>query len=199
MAQIDYYLSVVSPYTYMGHAAFLELAERQGASVRIKPVNMGEIFPKTGGLPLAKRAPARQAYRFQELKRWRKKLGIPLNLKPAFFPANDRSASGMVIAADLKNLNSLGLAGAFLHAVWAEDRNVADPDTLISIANNLGLDGNDLFAQSASPEVETTLKANTQQALDVGVFGVPTYALGEEIFWGQDRLEFLEQAVISSK
>ena len=84
MTQVDYYLTLASPYAYMGHTRFVDISKKMKASVAIKPVNMGDIFSKTGGLPLGKRSPARQAYRFQELERWRQHLDIPLILKPKF-------------------------------------------------------------------------------------------------------------------
>ncbi len=197
MPHVDYYLTLVSPYAYMGHGQFMDLVERHHLSVTIKPANMGAVFSQTGGLPLAKRAPARQAYRFQELKRWRMFLDIPLNLEPKFFPANDRAAAGMVIAAQKNGDDCLGLAGAILRAVWAEERNVADPDTLVDIANATGLDGAALLEASAAAETEETWNAYTQDAIDTGVFGAPTYVYGDELFWGQDRISFLERAIQS--
>ena len=195
MPKVDYYLTLASPYAYMGHTCFVDLSKKMKASVTIKPVDMGSIFSKTGGLPLGKRSPARQAYRFQELERWRQHLNIPLILKPKFFPVNDLQASAMVIAADLKGKNGIDLAGACLRAVWAEERNIAAPDTLVSIANDLGMDGAELLTQSGSAEVAQVFERNSQDALGIGVFGAPTYAVGEQLFWGQDRLSFLEHAL----
>ena len=197
MTQVDYYLTLASPYAYMGHTRFVDISKKMKASVAIKPVNMGYIFSKTGGLPLGKRSPARQAYRVQELERWRQHLDIPLILKPNFFPVNDLQASAMVIAADLKGENGIDLAGAYLRAVWAEERNINAPDTLVSIASDLGIDGAELLTQSGSVEVAQIFERNSQDALDIGVFGAPTYAVGEQLFWGQDRLDFLEHALKS--
>ncbi len=197
MPKIDYYLTLVSPYAYMGHARLVEIGQRQKTSIHIKPVNMGFIFSQTGGLPLAQRPPARQAYRMQELKRWRAHLNLPLNLEPAFFPANDRDAAGMVIAANLKGENAIDLAGAFLRAVWAEEKNIADRETLISVANAQGLDGETLLKKSHSSDVNAVWDLNTQDAMTVGVFGAPTYIYGAHMFWGQDRLDFLEQSLVA--
>ena len=197
MTQVDYYLTLASPYAYMGHTRFVDISKKMKASVAIKPVDMGYIFSKTGGLPLGKRSPARQAYRFQELERWRQHLDIPRILKPKFFPVNDLQASAMVIAADLKGKNGIDLAGAYLRAVWAEERNINAPDTLVSIASDLGIDGAELLTQSGSVEVAQIFERNSQDALDIGVFGAPTYAVGEQLFWGQDRLDFLEHALKS--
>ena len=197
MPQVDYYLTLASPYAFMGHTRFVDISKKMKASVAIKPVNMGYIFSKTGGLPLGKRSPARQAYRFQELERWRQHLDIPLILKPNFFPVNDLQASAMVIAADLKGENGIDLAGAYLRAVWAEERNINAPDTLVSIVSDLGIHGAELLTQSGSVEVAQIFERNSQDALDIGVFGAPTYAVGEQLFWGQDRLDFLEHALKS--
>lgn len=198
MSQIDYFLTLVSPYAYLGHARFVEIAERHNATVHIKPVNMGAIFSETGGLPLAKRAPARQAYRFQELKRWQAHLGVPLTLEPAFFPANDRDAAGMVISATRNGQKGIELAGAFLRAVWAEEKNIADHPTITAIADQLGLNGQALLVDSASSEVNAIWESNTQAGKSAGVFGAPTYIVGEHMFWGQDRLDFLEQTLGST-
>ncbi len=195
MPQIDYYLTLVSPYAYMGHDRFVKIAEAHDATINIKPVNMGAIFAETGGLPLAKRAPARQAYRFQELKRWRDYLDLPLNLEPKFFPANDRDAAGMVISALNKGQDGVALAGAMLRAVWAEEKDIADHETLIAIANELGLDGEALLADSPSENVSAAWDTNTQDGKDAGVFGAPTFIIGEHMFWGQDRLDFLERTL----
>jgi 2-hydroxychromene-2-carboxylate isomerase len=198
MPLVDYYLTLASPYAYMGHFRFISLTKKLDTKVMIKPVNMGEVLSKTGGLPVGKRSPARQAYRFQELERWRQHLNIPLNLKPAFFPVNDTQAAGVVIAAELEGGNGLDLAGAYLHAVWAEEKNIADPNIIVAIANKLDLNGKQLLNQSTSTKVKKIFEANTQDALDVGVFGAPTYVVGEQLFWGQDRLEFLGDALKSN-
>jgi 2-hydroxychromene-2-carboxylate isomerase len=191
MLLVDYYLSLASPYAYMGHARFIALTKKLNTKVIIKPVNMGEILSKTGGLPVGKRSPERQAYRLQELERWHKYLDIPLNLKPKFFPVNDIPAAKVVITCELDSGNGVSLAGAYLRAVWAEEKNIADPVIIVAIANKLGLDGEQLLNQSTSNEVTKFFECNTQDALDVGVFGAPTYVFGEQLFWGQDRIEFL--------
>jgi 2-hydroxychromene-2-carboxylate isomerase len=198
MLHVDYYLTLASPYAYMGHVRLVSLTKKLNTKVMIKPVNMGEVLSKTGGLPVGKRSPARQAYRFQELERWREYLNIPLNLKPKFFPVNDTQAAGVVIAAELEGENGVDLAGAYLHAVWAEEKNIADPSVIVAIADELGFNGKQLLNQSSSAKVLKTFEKNTQDALVVGVFGAPTYVVGEQIFWGQDRLEFLRDILKSN-
>src|ERR1700675_3453118 len=124
---IDYYFTPISPYTYLGHERFLEIAARHGATVAVKPVDYGRIFPVSGGLPLKQRAPQRQAYRLTELERWSKHLDKALNVKPKFFPVSPDAAAKWIIAAQARGAaDALRLAGALLRAVWAEERDISD-------------------------------------------------------------------------
>ncbi len=192
---VDYYFTPTSPWTYLGHRRFFEIAQRHGAEIRVKPVDYGVIFPQTGGLPLPKRAPARQAYRLMELKRWRAQLGIELNLHPKFFPAPADAAARVVIASDRAGGDSMGLAHAILTAIWTQEKNIADLPTLTEIADAAGQDGAALVAASQEPEAQAAFEAQTREALERGVFGAPTYLYKDELFWGQDRLELLERAL----
>ena len=195
---IDYYLSPVSPYTYMGGPRLTEMADRHGARIVYKPMELAKIFPASGGVPLAKRAPQRQAYRLVELERWRDHLGMPLNLKPKFFPAAEWPAAGMVIAAQDQGLDCAALTNAILGAVWVEERNIADAGTLRDIARENGLDGEALLAAADTDPVKETYAANTEAALAAGVFGAPSYVFGGILYWGQDRLDFLERALAAA-
>ena len=192
---VDYYFTLASPWTYLGHQRFVEIARRQGAEIRVKPVDYGVIFPQTGGLPLPKRAPARQAYRLMELKRWRARLGIELTLHPKFFPTPTDAAARVVIAADRAGGDALGLAHAILTAIWTQEKDIADLPTLTGIADAAGQDGAALVAASQEPEAQAAFEALTQEALARSVFGAPTYVYEDELFWGQDRLEFLDRAL----
>jgi 2-hydroxychromene-2-carboxylate isomerase len=192
---IDYYMTPVSPWAYLGHERLTALAAIHGAHVNIKPVDYGRIFPATGGLPLAQRAPARVAYRALELTRWKEFLALPLNPAPRHFPVSDEAAALLVIAADQRDLGAMALAGALGRACWVQERDVADPATLIQIANEQGRKGSELFAASQLPETEALYDRYTQEALEIGVFGAPTYVYRGEVFWGQDRLDFLDRAL----
>lgn len=191
---IDYYLTLNSPWAYLGGARLERIAAARGATIRVKPMKLHEIFPKTGGLPLPKRAPARQAYRLAELKRWRAFLDIPLNLAPKFYPADQDLAARLVIAAGPNGSDPLTLAHAVLRAIWAEERDIADEATLRSILAENGL-SEDLMVQAQAQEAEAALDALTAEALEAGVFGAPSYICDGELFWGQDRLDFLERAL----
>jgi 2-hydroxychromene-2-carboxylate isomerase len=194
---VDYYFTPVSPYTYLGHERFLEIAARHGATIAIKPVDYGRIFSASGGLPLKQRAPQRQAYRLIELERWSKHLGKALNVKPKFFPVSADMAARWIIAAQAGHgdADALRLTGALLRAVWAEERDISDQPTLASIAAGEQLDPARLAAGAASPDSAARYDALTQEAIDRQIFGAPTYVYRDEPFWGQDRLDFLDRAL----
>jgi len=193
---VDYYLFANSPYTYMGHRRFGEIARAAGASIRVRPMDAAKVFPVSGGLPLAKRAPQRQAYRLFELKRWRDHLGVALNLQPKFFPVATEAASRLIISAgETSDAAAFELAGRVLAAVWAEERNIGDEETLLAIANEAGQSGAALLARSKADAIQARYDAFTQEAIERQVFGAPTYFYRDEPFWGQDRLDFLQRAL----
>src|SRR3546814_5801590 len=135
----------------------------------LKPVNFGEIFPRTGGLPLAKRAPERQAYRLVELKRWSAHLGIPITLQPAHFPAAEQTAAQFVFAAGETGGRPLELAQAFGRAVWEQQRDIADPATCAAIAEESGHDAPALLAKAAEAATQARHQALTEEAVARGV------------------------------
>ena len=193
---VDYYFSLNSPWTDMGHRRLADLAEHHGLSIRVHPVDFsGTIFPATGGLPLGKRSPQRQAYRLVELERWRKELGVALNMHPSFWPADETLAARMVLAARESGVGAVNFAGALMRAVWAEERNIADRDTLLAIAGECHLDGEALIAAAEKDEMTELRASESRQAIDRGVFGAPTYIYDGQPFWGQDRLDLLERAI----
>jgi len=195
MKTVHYFFTPTSPWTYLGHARFLQMAEEHGARILLRPVDLGRVFPVSGGLPLAKRAAQRQAYRLKELARWREFRGMPLNIHPKFFPVPADDAARLIIAADLAQGTAAGLkmAGALMSAVWAEERNIADADTRAAIATEQGLDPAKLA--SFADQAAAAFDAYTEEAIAAQVFGAPWYLVEGEPFWGQDRLEFVERAL----
>lgn len=188
---IHYFLTPVSPWTHLGHARIRRIAERAGVALLPKPVDFGRIFSVSGGVPLKQRSAQRQAYRLQELERWRAFLGIPVHVHPKFFPADATLAiRAIVAAAPWGPQRQLDLAGALLAGCWEQERDVADPATVASLADALGLEGTALVRAAATAETATACDALTQEAIDRQVFGAPTYVIGDQIFWGQDRLDF---------
>jgi len=190
---IDYYFATVSPYAYLGHDRLNAIANKYGATVAVKPINIGEVFPVSGGLPLSKRAPQRQAYRLVELARWSQYLNKPMTIQPRFFPVNGDLAAYWILAAnELGSPQALALAGAVGRAIWEQDRNIADAATMQAIALECGLPAA-LAARAQAPDIAEKYAALTQEAIARGVFGAPTYVVADELFWGQDRLDFLDR------
>lgn len=192
---IDYYLAPQSPWTYFGHARLVQMAKQAGATVRIMPVDLGgQIFPATGGLPVAQRPPQRQAYRLVELQRFSQFLQMPFNLKPKFFPVMGDDAARMIIAVDQHDGvdAAMKVCGAVLAAVWVQERDIADASVLQAILQEQGIAA-DRWQAALAPAAQDAYMAYTRQAMDAGVFGAPSYVVDGEIFWGQDRLEFLQR------
>lgn len=176
------------------------MAKEHDIEIRPKPINLGQIFSVSGGLPLAKRALQRQAYRLVELERWRKRCGLALNIHPKFFPADDRLAARSVIAAaqSLGSEAALEVAGRMLKAVWADDLDIADESTVRSLLQSLDFKAEDIMAQANTEAAQKHYEANTEEAMQAGVFGAPWYIFEGVPYWGQDRLDFLEAAFKSS-
>jgi 2-hydroxychromene-2-carboxylate isomerase len=183
----------------LGHARFSDMARRAGASIRLLPADFGKVFAVSGGLPLGQRAPQRQAYRLVELARFSQHLHVPMNLKPRFFPVAGDDAARLIIAVDQHDgvEAAMRLSGAIFEAVWRDERNIADAAVLAELLSEQGLSAQRQL-QAGSAEVTQRYEANTQQAIDKSVFGAPTYVVDGEIFWGQDRLDFVERKLMSN-
>ena len=197
---VDYYMTPVSPFTYMGHERFRQICRQHGVQVNLRVMDLGKVFPASGGLALKDRPPQRRAYRMMELKRWRDFLAIPLNLEPKFFPVPAEAAATLVLAVLARHgvESALDVAGDCLRAIWAEDRDISARATLQEIVAARGLDAEALLAQATSAEVAARYVMHSQEAIARGVFGSPTYVLRDELFWGQDRLDFLDRALARS-
>ncbi len=191
---VDYYFAPNSPWTYLGHARLTQMVTASGASLRVLPMDLGDVFSISGGLPLPKRAPQRQAYRLLELKRFSEALGVPLNVQPRFFPVPADDASRLIIATDREKGNqaAMTLTGAIGAAIWAQERNIAESAVLGELLTESGLPL-ELLERSREPDVQALFAQNTQLAKDAGVFGAPSYVVDGELFWGQDRLDFVER------
>ena len=194
---VDYFLAPQSPWTYLGHARFVAMARDAGATIRLRPMDLGRVFPVSGGLPLPQRAPQRQAYRLVELERFAQWLKLPLNLHPRFFPVAGDPASRLICTVDRHDgLDAaLALTGDVLAAVWVHELDIADAATLTQLLAKQGLPAERLAA-SQQPQAQADLDAHTQAAIDAGVFGAPSFVIGGEIFWGQDRLDFVQRRLL---
>ena len=191
---IDYYFAPQSPWAYLGHERLRAMARAAGASVNPIPIDFGKVFPASGGLPLAKRAPQRQAYRLVELARFRDHIGVPLNLQPKFFPVPADRAARLIIAVDELDGHeaAMTLSGTVLGGVWADQRNIDDNADLAPMLAEHGLPASRID-DALAPGVQQRYDADTQRAIELGVFGAPTFVIDGEMFWGQDRLDFVER------
>lgn len=198
-ATIDYYFTAQSPWTYLGHQRFVRIAADAGATVRMRPVDYGKVFPVSGGLPLGKRAPQRQAYRLIELRRFSQLLGMPMNVQPKFFPVAGDDAARLLIAVAERDgsATALKLAGAVFAAVWEQEWDIASTEVLGELLAQCGVPAERL-AQSREAGVQQQYDQFTAKAIETGVFGAPSYVVDGEIFWGQDRLDFLQRKLSSS-
>lgn len=192
---IDFYCSLPSPWTYLAGPRFKTLVQRNSVAINWKPFDVSAAFSLTGQKPVKERPPQIQANRLTDLARWCSFLGMKLNLEPKFFPVDPAPAARMVIGALHTGADVMDLANSYMSAVWAEELNIADPDILISIANKEGFDGTALYGAIESPAVLQNLNDNTQEAIARNVFGTPTWIYENELFWGQDRLDFLGRAI----
>jgi carboxymethylenebutenolidase len=193
---IDYFFAPHSPWTYLGHERFAAIAREAGATVRLIPIDLLKLFEVSGGLPLSQRPKQRQAYRLLELRRFSTHLGMPMHVEPAFFPVVPHKAARLVIAVDQADGPgaAMRVTGALLRAVWEQQRDIADDATLTDILAEQSLPAERL-ARSAEADIGAQYEANTQRAIDASLFGAPSYVIDGELFWGQDRLDFVRRAL----
>lgn len=196
---IDYYLAPQSPWTFLGHDRLAALARDAGVTVQVRPADFGRVFAASGGLPLPQRAPQRQAYRLVELRRWSQHLGIALNLHPRHFPVAGDPAARLIVAVSAHDGDAaaMALAGAVLRACWQEERDIADAATLAALLDETGLPQRRLD-DAAAAAVQAAYEDHTRAAIDAGVFGAPSVVIDGEVFWGQDRLDFVERRLRAS-
>ena len=194
--KIEYYYAIPSPFSYLGSAKFQLIEKKYNAEIIEKPCDLvGGIFLKTGGVPVPQRSSQRQKYRLDELKRWSEHLSIKINFKPKFFPPiNPHLPAKFTIAANL-----LGTKVVFGHELlkqlWSEEKDISDEKNIEAVSNNFKIAFNELSTLAKSDKVSKIYIDNTKEAVEKNVFGAPTYIFNNELFWGQDRLEFLERAL----
>ncbi|AXF05900.1 2-hydroxychromene-2-carboxylate isomerase [Paraburkholderia hospita] len=195
MKRIDYYYWLNSDWAYLGNDRLEEIAARHRAELNYLPVDLPYVYAHTGGVLLSQRSVERQAYRETELVRWCKKLGIHVNPTPRFMCPNGDLASCVVIAAKFAGLKLATLSQAILHAEWVEEQDISCETTLSRVIDSVGYDSASLLRDAGTSDVAAEYRSYTKQAIAAGVFGSPSYVFNGEVFWGQDRLEFLDAAL----
>ena len=197
--ELDCFYSLSSPWAYLAGPKLQDVVRRHQVRLVLKPFDFQDVVPKTGGVPLRTRPGPRRSYHALELDRWRRYLGMPLNLEPKFYPADgkpdgwNKPAGWMVIAAQDSGADAFVLSHAILRALWAQERDIADPSVRRAIADENGFDGKALLAAETSDAVQATYRDYSDEAERLGIFGAPTFVLNGERFWGQDRLDFVDR------
>ncbi len=189
---VIYFHSLSSPWAYLGGPRFHALIRKHDLDVVVRPTR---IVPPNGGIPLRSRPDARQRYHEVELDRWRQRLKMPLVLRPRHYPTDNQFSARMVIAADHLGWDALALSHGLLHALWSEEKDVRDAAVRKGVADALGMDGARLLAMQDTPEMMAAWQASEQAAAAHGVFGTPTWVYNNTLYWGQDRLDFLDEAL----
>tara|TARA_B100001123_G_C15059007_1_gene926780 strand:- start:27 stop:629 length:603 start_codon:yes stop_codon:yes gene_type:complete len=193
--RIDYYFTISSPWAYLGHSRLKSIAASNQIDICYRPVNIIEIFSKTGGILLKKRSEERQHYRLVELTRWSKHLNIKINLHPQHLHASDHLANKVIIALTEMNIDPGPISETFARAIWLEDQDISDIGVISSLLLNHEIDPKPLLINAQSKTIEDKFSKETQLAIAGGIFGVPSYVAKEQIFWGQDRLDLLRSFI----
>ena len=197
--KIEYYYGFPSPFAFLGLKKFQEIAKKYNAEIIEKPCDLvAGIFAKTGGIPVPQRSPQRQKYRLDELKRWSTFLNIKINIQPKYFPPKDpHLPTKFTIAADLLGIKLI-FGQELLKYVWCDEKDISDEKNIEEVSKMCNLDFKELSLLAKSEKVSKIYKDNTEEAVAKNVFGAPTYIYNNELFWGQDRLDFLERALKNS-
>ena len=196
--KVEYYYSVASPYAYLGVKKFQEIVKKYSLEVIEKPIDLvGTVFAETGGTPVPKRHPSRQKYRLIEIERFGKKLNININKQPKFFPPADPHKAALFTIASIKAGLSIDFGKEVLTKLWSEEKDTSQDSVLEEVCSKFKLNFNEIKTLANSEEVKGIYLSNSNDAIAKGVFGAPSFIMNKELFWGQDRLDFLEDKIKS--
>ena len=196
--KVEYYYSVASPYAYLGVKKFQEIVKKYSLEVIEKPIDLvGTVFAETGGTPVPKRHPSRQKYRLIEIERFGKKLNININKQPKFFPPADPHKAALFTIASIKAGLSIDFGKEVLTKLWSEEKDISQDLVLEEVCNKFKLNFNEIKTAANSEEIKSIYLSNSNDAIAQGVFGAPSFIMNNELFWGQDRLDFLEDKIKS--
>lgn len=196
--KVEYYYSVASPYAYLGVKKFQEIVKKYSLEVIEKPIDLvGTVFAETGGTPVPKRHPSRQKYRLIEIERFGNKLNININKQPKFFPPADPHKAALFTIASIKSGLSIDFGKEVLTKLWSEEKDISQDSVLEEVCNKFKLNFNEIKTAANSEEIKSIYLSNSNDAIAQGVFGAPSFIMNNELFWGQDRLDFLEDKIKS--
>jgi 2-hydroxychromene-2-carboxylate isomerase len=197
MSEIEYFYSAHSVFAYLGSARFMEIAQAAGRTIVHRPVDLNQVVPAGGASSFRERSPKHRAYFFRrEIDRWAEQRNAPvMEGYPAHHYSDMELCNGMVIAGVSQGQNVDQLAHAMLREHWHQDADLADRETLVRIAESVGLDPEPMLEAAMSDKIQAIYQANTDEAIERSVFGSPTYFVDGDMFYGQDRLEMVERAL----
>lgn len=198
MKSIDYYFWINSDWAYLGADRLEAIVRRHHVLINYKPIDLIDVYSRTGGIPLGERSLQRRAYREAELNRWMKRLNISLNVTPRYMCPDAELASRYTIAAEKLGHSVAPLYRGILHAQWCAEQDISQADVILQVAKNIDLPANEIMNYALSDEMGDVYRAYTDDAVEHGVFGSPTYIFQGEVFWGQDRLDFLQEAIAAA-
>ncbi|MBT3706415.1 MAG: 2-hydroxychromene-2-carboxylate isomerase [Betaproteobacteria bacterium] len=199
MSEITYYYAAYSGFAYLGSRRFQEIAKQAQRTIVHKPIDLEVVLSENGSQSWADRTKAHLDYYFRrELERWSEYRQVSvLKQRPTYHGNSTNPANKLLIAAIVSGLNVNQLSHQLMTKHWVEDADLADKDTLIVITESAGFNAQELMDLADSSEVDVIYRQNTQDALDLSVFGSPTYIVDGDMFYGQDHLELVERALNS--
>ena len=192
---IDYYFATPSPWAYFATPRIKKIEEKYNLKINWKPCNLAEIFSINGTAAVKDRPQPVQINRINELKRWSQYLNIPNSIHPKYFPVDPTISHKIIIIAQNKNIDPFNITFAFMKSVWAEEKDISDEETIKNICKQNNMPSDLIIEEANSEEINNQYKKNTKEALKKNVWGSPTFIYNNELFWGQDRIEFLEREI----
>ncbi len=196
---IDYFYTCTSPFTWFGHKPFTEVAAKHGKTIRYKPVNLMEVWKVSGGVAPPQRPPMRQRYRLLELKRAGHFHGLDVIAEPNSFPANPERADCCCILLSQQGKDPGPFLFSVGEALWGQDRQIADENVLAELLDKAGFDGQTIVQDSKDPSIAEVRRSNSREAIDLDVVGAPAYVYKNEVFWGQDRVAYLDHMIETNR
>jgi 2-hydroxychromene-2-carboxylate isomerase len=192
MTRVEFFYDYASAYSYLAHREIERIASEAGAELAFRPMVLGFVFKATGNtMPAA--VPAKAAYMASDVPRWARHYGLPFRM-PSVFPVNTiRALRGAIVA--LQDGGFPAYHHAVMEAYWAREKDIGDRDVLAAVTREAGLDAECLLARTEDAAIKDRLKANTDEAISRGVFGAPTFFIGDDMYWGNDRLHFVAAAL----
>ncbi len=195
MVTIDYYFTCASPFCYLGHRLFCDMAEKHKATINFKAINLKDVWAVSGAVPPGERPPVRQRMRLVELQRLAHYRNLPINVQPKYWPTDPGLADRVAVGLVESGHDPRYFINKVLGGLWAYEDDIADEHVLASYLSQCGLDPMPALKDAKTDWAEQIRRNNSRAAVEADVVGVPTYVYRGEPFFGQDRVEHLDHAL----